>query len=105
MPYTNIAKRRVLERDIEAKVVKWAKDKGIKVKKKLPGEQLDRWFMLPGGRPFIIEFKVPGKKPTPLQQAEIDALMRLGYQVRWFDDADEAIKELADAAWLVGLHV
>lgn len=81
----------MLERDIEQPFVKWCKQVGIKVKKKNFADQLDRWLMVPGGAPIIIEFKAPGKKPTPLQQREIDELWALGYAVKWFAEIEAAI--------------
>lgn len=41
----------------------------------------DRWVFLPGGRIIICEIKQLGKKPRPDQQAEIDALKAMGFQV------------------------
>ena len=38
----------------------------------------DRMFLVPGGRPLLIEFKVPGEKPDPLQVREHELLRRLG---------------------------
>jgi hypothetical protein len=84
----------VLERDVEQPVVKWARANGIKIKKKMPGDQLDRWFMLPGGRVFIIEFKKPGGKLTPLQAKEISELQALGYDVEVHNDSEKAIRAI-----------
>jgi hypothetical protein len=91
----------IRERDIERPFVAWAKKIGIKVKKKLPGEQLDRWLMLPGGRVMIIEFKAPGKKPTPLQAQEIKELQELGYHVEIHDNLEEAKQAVVNhlASW------
>lgn len=80
----------MLERDIEQPFVKWCKAIGLKLKKKNFADQLDRWVMLPGGRPLIIEFKVPGKHPTPLQQREIEELKELGYAVEVCNDVEKA---------------
>lgn len=81
----------MLERHIEAKVVKWAKANGIKVKKKMFGEQLDRYFFLPGGKTVVIEFKQPGNKPTAIQSIELAAMKALGFRAEWCDDAEKAI--------------
>lgn len=88
----------MLERDIEQPFVKWCKQVGIKVKKKNFADQLDRWLMVPGGAPIIIEFKAPGKKPTPLQQREIDELKELGYGAGWFDNLEKTKEFVED--WL-----
>ena len=84
----------MLEKQIESPVVKWAKKQGIKVKKKVFADQLDRWFFFPNGVLVIIEFKVPGKKLTPLQQIEIEELLELGYNVEVHDDKEEAVERL-----------
>jgi len=87
----------ILERDIEAKVVRWARAKGIMVTK-LQGignkSMPDRIFWIPGGRPVLIEFKRPGGKLTPLQTLAIEALEKAGYLVTVFDNADDAIAYL-----------
>ena len=84
----------MLEKQIESPVVKWAKKQGIKVKKKVFADQLDRWFFFSNGRLYIQEYKVPGKKLTPLQQLEIEELHKLGFDVEVYDDKDEAIEAL-----------
>lgn len=88
----------VLEKHIEAKAVAWAKRAGIKVKVKMFGEHLDRWFFFPNGHLYIIEFKRPGQVPTPRQQKEIDELKELGFDVEVHDDSDEAITALRKRA-------
>ncbi len=85
---------RVLEKQVENPVVKWAKDQGIHVKKKVFGEQLDRWFFFPSGHLFIIEFKAPKKRLTGLQEEEIKKLHALGFDVEVHDDKNEAIEAL-----------
>ena len=84
----------MLEKQIESPVVKWAKKAGIKVKKKVFADQLDRWFFFPSGHLYIQEYKVPGKKLTPLQQMEIEELLQLGFDVEVHDDKDTAIAAL-----------
>ena len=51
----------------------------------------DYLILLPGGRSFWIEFKVPGKDPTPLQWQRIDALTELGHSVHVCHSKNEAI--------------
>lgn len=84
----------VLEKQIENKVVKWAKRRKIKLKKKERGELLDRWFMLPAGRLFIIEFKRPGGSIKKRQTKEIKELKELGYDVEIHDNSEEAIQAI-----------
>lgn len=79
----------MLESAIEKPCVAYAKKHGVKVKKKVFGEQLDRTFYLGFGRIFIVEFKAPGKKLTPLQEEEINELLKLGCDVEVHDDVQE----------------
>ena len=37
----------------------------------------DREFWIPGGRPLLIEFKLPGEEPDPLQAHRHDTLLTL----------------------------
>jgi len=45
----------------------------------------DRLVLFPGGRAFFVELKAPGKKPTPLQQAQHSKLLVLGFRVMVID--------------------
>lgn len=88
----------------EAKLVRdptmrWAKKHGIKSIRMYfgPGIQngwLDDLFLIPGGKPLFIEFKAPGKKPTPKQAEKIKLLQDLGYDVAWCCDKEDAIATL-----------
>lgn len=49
--------------------------------------------VLPCGRAFFLEVKVPGKKPEPFQQAFLDEARRFGAVTGWADSLDKA-KEL-----------
>lgn len=60
----------------------------------------DDTFLIPGGRPFFVEFKAPGKEPRPLQYHRMQELRDLGYDVAWFDNADEACAALKQRARL-----
>lgn len=51
----------------------------------------DRLFLIPGGIPFLIEFKAPGEKPEGLQTHRIAVLRALGYDVEVHDDYTEAM--------------
>jgi hypothetical protein len=86
----------MLERHIEQRVVKWARQH-MRVKKMNGlGDRSwpDRMFMIPGGKPFFIEFKRPGNKPTPLQEHTIRGLKEHGYDVEVHDDSDQAIRAI-----------
>ena len=63
----------------------------------------DRLFLIPGGRPLLIEFKAPGEEPRPDQESCIKILKLLGYDVEVHDDertALLAIRKALDAARL-----
>lgn len=93
-----------LERVAEYKTVRWATKNSVKVKTKLRSERLDRWFLLPGGRPFIIEFKRKDKKPSKLQEHEINELKRLGYDIEVHECAEEAIAAIKKRVEATRLH-
>jgi hypothetical protein len=86
-----------LEKKIESKVVKEAKKLGILTIKLTPQGETgypDRMFFIEGGSPLLIEFKRKGCKPNPKQEYIINQLQERGYHVKWFDNAEEAIKAL-----------
>lgn len=49
----------------------------------------DRVVCLPGGRAFFVELKAPGKRPTPLQVAQMNKLAGLGFSVWVIDSRPE----------------
>lgn len=57
----------------------------------------DRLFLLPGGRPLLIEFKRPGEMPRPNQGRIIERLRLNGYLVATCDDAFDALNLVLDA--------
>jgi len=57
----------------------------------------DRLFLIPGGRPLLIEFKKVGEKPDPLQRQDHKILRLLGYDVVVCDDADDALNHIRKA--------
>lgn len=63
----------------------------------------DRIFFIPGGRPFLIEFKRPNEHPTARQAMIHRALRKLGYDIEVHDDAAfalQAIRGRVEAAQL-----
>lgn len=73
-----------LEKDIESKVVDFAKSKGCLVYKfTSPSRRSvpDRLFITPKGECFFIEFKRLGQKPTAAQSVEIDKIRKHGATV------------------------
>lgn len=78
----------MLEKQIEAAVCKYAKEKGILVYKFSSPNHIgvpDRIFFAPGGKVFLIEFKREGGKPTPMQVREADRLATVGHMVYFVD--------------------
>lgn len=87
----------MLEKVIEAYLVKRVKDKGgIAYKFTSPQRRSvpDRLVILPDGKMFFVELKATGCKPTPVQQREHGFLRRLNCLVLVIDS-----KELVDE-WL-----
>ena len=88
----------IRERDIEAKAVKWAKDKGWLTYKFVSPSQRgvpDRVFIR-AGIIIWIEFKAPGKVPTPLQAQTIKKMQAHGCQVYVCDNVESAIDALSE---------
>ena len=92
----------MLERDVVNAARKYAKSKGVRSVRNCfrPGVNVgfpDETFLIPGGRPLIVEFKAPGKKPTPKQRLEIQRLKEEGYDVEVCDSL-ESFKTALDRA-------
>ncbi len=80
-----------LEKEIEKKVVTFAKSKGILVYKfTSPARRSvpDRLFITVTGKVFFAEIKRKGHKPTPAQAVEIDKIRAQGVEVFVIDDAE-----------------
>lgn len=81
------------ESKIERAVCAYAKKKGMEVYKFVsPGRSgvPDRIFIHHGSILFI-EFKAPGQKPRPLQQHEIDKLVKHNMMTAVVDDEQKGI--------------
>ena len=50
----------------------------------------DRQFVSPTGIVAFAEIKAPGKKPSALQEREMNLLRNRGVRVEWFDCLDNA---------------
>lgn len=88
----------IRERDIEAKVVKWAKDRRFLTYKFVSPSQRgvpDRIFIRDGYVIFI-EFKAPGEKPTALQAATIRKMQDEDCRVYVCDSVEAAIAVLEE---------
>lgn len=84
------------ESKVRDPVVKWAKSQGIlhvrmAMRPGVASGVPDDLFLLPAGLAVFIEFKRPGKEPTPLQNAKLLRLVDLGYIAFWADDSAGAI--------------
>lgn len=82
----------VLEKDIEAKVVKYAKERECLVRK-MGGFGFaawpDRLFVLPGGKTFWVEFKRPKTGKLSAGQEELIMVLRaMGHVVYVCDDVE-----------------
>lgn len=55
----------------------------------------DRMFLIPGGKPFLLEFKEVGHTPEPKQEYMHRMLERLGYDVAWTDCEEAALEAIA----------
>lgn len=62
----------------------------------------DRCVLMPGGRPLLIEFKVPGEDPDPLQEYRHKQLRELGYEIETHTSCKEALESVQRRykAWL-----
>ena len=91
----------MLESKIENKAVALVyKYLGIEGKKlNIIGEDgyPDRIFWVPGGKPLMIEFKIPGKEPRPKQKQVHNYLRELGYRVEVHDNAIKAFESVIAA--------
>ena len=91
----------MLEKDIEDRVGRYAKKFGIMFEKfTSPSKRSvpDRLLTFPGSpaQMVFIEFKAPGKKPTPKQAADHEKRRAIGALVYVVDDIEQG-KRLIDA--------
>lgn len=87
-----------LEAALEGDVVRWAEDRLVlQTKLNLRGRNgwPDRCFWLPGGRPLLHEYKLPGEAPRPLQEYTIRQLRERGYDVEVHTSYEEATEAIA----------
>jgi hypothetical protein len=81
-----------MEKHIEVRCRKIAKERGhLFWKLEVPGYPgvPDRLMLSDGARITFIEFKAPGKKPTPLQNAWHEKLRALGFTVHVIDNVSD----------------
>lgn len=80
-----VSDKEVRERDVEARLRQGVHRLGGKAYKfTSPGNTgvPDREVILPGGRIFFVELKTEKGRTSPVQQAQIRALRKLGCEVR-----------------------
>lgn len=89
----------MLEKNIEGSVVKWAKERGFLTPKVRFVEvgYPDRLFISPKGHTIFIEFKVPGKRPDPIQYYRLEQLRQRNIPAYWADTYVESINILKAA--------
>jgi hypothetical protein len=97
---TRYVLRYARETTLEAKVVADAWEhhriKSIKLKLNHDSGWPDRMLLVPGGRPFFIEFKRKGEivNVGSKQEFNIALLLTLGYDVEVHDDYDTAMRSI-----------
>lgn len=82
----------MLEKQIEARVCDYAKDRGLLVYKFTSPARAavpDRLFILPTGKVFFVEFKREGQKPTVPQAREHARLRGHGVTVFVIDNVED----------------
>ena len=82
----------MLERDIEKRVKDYARSKGwLAYKFTSPGHigVPDGLFISPAGFVILMEFKQTGKKPTAMQQREIDRINQHGVLALVVDSVEQ----------------
>lgn len=94
-PLYNPAKRKPLEKDIERKVVAYAKSLGcLCYKFTSPAQRSvpDRIIITPHGVTGYLELKRPGGKPTEAQLYELGRLIDRNAPTDWADSVEDAKK-------------
>ena len=90
---------KVLEKQIEAKVCDYAKERGLLVYKFTSPARAavpDRLFVLPNGKIFFCEFKRGGQKPTQAQEREHHRLRQHKVVVYVIDDVVAGLRIVDD---------
>lgn len=64
----------------------------------------DLLLLIPGGRPYFLELKAPGKYPTPLQMHRLSLLKDAGYDVLVADNFDAACSAITSALDTASVH-
>lgn len=89
----------MLEKDIEAKVCAYARERGLLAYKFTSPARAavpDRLFVMPGGFMFFCEFKRQGQKPTPAQEREHKRLREYDVAVFVIDNVEDGLRMVND---------
>ena len=88
-----MSKGPVLEKKIEQKAKRWARDHGWYARKFTSPSQrsVPDDLFLKNGKVIFIEFKREGETPTPSQWEEIKTIRRKGGHADWADSCEIAI--------------
>jgi hypothetical protein len=89
----------MLEKQIEAKVCAYAKERGLMVYKFTSPARAavpDRMFVLPSGKIFFCEFKRSGEKPTQAQEREHHRLRQYKVVIYVIDDVIAGLRMVDD---------
>ena len=89
--YLSKQRRGESEKAIEQRFVKKCPVPTLKLNVMFSRGWPDRCVWLPGGRPFLIEFKKPGETLEPLQEKTHDTLKHLGYDVETHWSSETAL--------------
>lgn len=98
-PQTRPAPKKLLEKDIESAVCRYALSQGMKAEKfTTPGRRSvpDRIFSCVNGFVFFIEFKAPGAMATRKQKIDHEDRTRRGFRVFVIDDIAQGRKIIDD---------
>lgn len=85
----------MLEKNIEAKVCGYARERGLlayKFTSPAHAAVPDRLFVLPSGKMFFCEFKREKQKPTPAQEREHLRLRQHKVSVFVIDNVDDGLR-------------
>ena len=85
----------MLEKNIEAKVCGYARERGLlayKFTSPAHAAVPDRLFILPSGKMFFCEFKREKQKPTPAQEREHLRLRQHKVSVYVIDNVDDGLR-------------
>jgi len=99
---------RVKESSIESDVAGRARKAGIESIKVVAAAENgwpDRIFLIPGGRPLIIEFKKPGEPLRPLQEHRVNCLRLIGYDVCVCEEREAACANIEECCRIAGWNI